>query len=146
MTLQINRPTLDALLAHLENAYPEEGAGFLLGRTENGARRVYALVEVANAREDTARHNRFLITPQDTIRAEEEADRMGLELLGVFHSHPDCPNVPSEFDRQWALPWFSYTITRVDGGAAVSTRSWRLSDDRETYHEERVEIVPGPAN
>ncbi len=146
MTLQIERSMLQTILAHLEEAYPEEGAGFLLGRSVNGVRRVTAVFSAANAREDAARNNRFLITPQDTIRAEDEADRMGLEVLGVFHSHPDCPNVPSEFDREWALPWFSYTITRVDGGKAVSTRSWRLKSDRQGYDEEHLEIVPGPAD
>jgi proteasome lid subunit RPN8/RPN11 len=145
MELQISQPALESIYRHLESAYPEEGAGFLLGTSENGVRRVTALIEVANSREDAARHNRFLITPQDTIHAEDEADRLGLEILGVFHSHPDCPNVPSEFDRQHALPWYSYTITRVDAGVAVNTRSWRLKDDRESYFEEDVEIVPDPA-
>jgi proteasome lid subunit RPN8/RPN11 len=65
---------------------------------------------------------------------------MGLDLIGVFHSHPDCPNIPSEYDREWAQPFFSYVITRVDAGRAVSLRSWKLAEDRSKYDEEEVSI------
>jgi proteasome lid subunit RPN8/RPN11 len=113
----------------------------LLGTVDGETRQVTAILPIANAREDAARHNRFLLTPQDTIRAEDEADERGLTLLGVFHSHPDCPNVPSEYDREWALPFYSYTISRVDAGKAVSIRSWRLNDDRASYSEEVVVVM-----
>jgi proteasome lid subunit RPN8/RPN11 len=140
MTLEIDQPTLTQLHAHLEATYPEEGAGFLLGA--NGvSRQVTAILPIHNAREDAARHNRFLLTPLDTARAEDEADARGLTIVGIFHSHPDCPNVPSEFDRDWALPWSSYTISRVDRGKAVSIRSWRLNDDRAGYFEEEIQVT-----
>ena len=99
------------------------------------------IIPLGNAREDEARHNRFLITPEDYLEAELAADRLGLSLIGVFHSHPDCPNVPSEYDREWAQPFFSYIITRVDEGKAVSHRSWRLMEDRTQYTEEEIEII-----
>ena len=91
-------------------------------------------------REDAARHNRFLITPEEYLKAELKAEDLGLSLIGVFHSHPDCPNVPSEYDREWAQPFFSYIITRVDDGKSVSHRSWRLVEDRTTYTEEEIKI------
>jgi len=122
--------------AHVESAYPEEGAGFLLG-VEGEVRQIVAL---PNAREDEARHNRFLITPEEYLKAELTADRLGLSLIGVFHSHPDCPNVPSEYDREWAQPFFSYIITRVDQGRVVDHRSWRLVEDRSKYEEEEIKI------
>ena len=120
--------------AYVEGAYPEEAAGFLLG-IEGEVRQILAL---SNAREDEARHNRFLITPEEYLKAELTADRLGLSLIGVFHSHPDCPNIPSEYDREWAQPFFSYIITRVDQGKAVNSRSWRLVEDRSTYEEEEI--------
>jgi proteasome lid subunit RPN8/RPN11 len=70
-----------------------------------------------------------------------KAAELGVDLIGVFHSHPDCPNVPSEFDREWAQPFFSYVITRVDEGKAVSHRSWRLAEDRSKYDEEEIEMI-----
>jgi len=122
--------------AHVEKAYPEEGAGFLIGE----ASEVRQIIALSNAREEEARHNRFLFTPEDYLQAELKAENIGLSLIGVFHSHPDCPNIPSEYDREWAQPFFSYIITRVDEGKAVNSRSWKLLEDRSKYEEEEIEI------
>ncbi len=127
---------IEEINAHVESAYPEEGAGFLIGE----GREVRQILALSNSREDGARLNRFLFTPEDYLQAEMKADGLGLSLIGVFHSHPDCPNIPSEYDREWAQPFFSYIITRVDGGKAVSSRSWRLLEDRSRYEEEEIEI------
>jgi len=136
MSIKISNEVLAGINKHVEEAYPEEGAGFLLGY-EGEVKQILAL---SNAREDEARHNRFLFTPEDYLKAELKADSLGLSLIGVFHSHPDCPNVPSEYDREWAQPFFSYIITRVDAGKAVSHRSWRLVEDRTKYDEENITI------
>lgn len=134
--LTISASLLKNIAAHLESAYPEEGAGFLLG-ADGEAREILPL---PNAREDEARHNRYLITPEDYLKAEMKAAELGIDLIGVFHSHPDCPNIPSEFDREWAQPFFSYLILRVDAGSAVSHRSWKLIEDRSKYEEEELFI------
>jgi proteasome lid subunit RPN8/RPN11 len=128
---------IEQINVHVEKAYPEEGAGFLVG--DEGE--VKEILPLSNAREDDARHNRFLITPEEYLKAELKADGLGLSLIGVFHSHPDCPNVPSEYDREWAQPFFSYIITRVDEGKAVSHRSWRLAEDRSKYDEEEIKFA-----
>ena len=127
---------IEQMNAHVEKAYPEEGAGFLIGE----AGEVKEILALSNSREDGARHNRFLFTPEDYLQAELKAESLGLSLIGVFHSHPDSPNVPSEYDREWAQPFFSYIITRVDNGKAVSSRSWRLAEDRSGYEEEEVQV------
>ena len=139
--LSVSSQLIERINEHVQKAYPEEGAGFLIGEEGN----VKEILELPNAREDAARHNRFLITPEDYLKAELTADKLGLSLIGVFHSHPDCPNVPSEYDREWAQPFFSYIITRVDGqdgvGKATSDLSWRLEDDRLAYHAEEIFIA-----
>jgi proteasome lid subunit RPN8/RPN11 len=142
MLIEIAAPLLKELHAHVESAYPGEGAGFLLGHATDDDRVVAAILKLDNTREEAARHNRFLLTPANYALGEDEADRSGLTLLGVFHSHPDCPNIPSEYDREWAMPWFSYIITRVNDGKAVSDRSWRLLEDRGAYEEENILISP----
>jgi proteasome lid subunit RPN8/RPN11 len=134
--LILPKELIDEINAHVESAYPEEGAGFLLG----GAGEVKQIFPLPNAREDAARRNRYLITPEDYMKAEMKAAELGVDLIGVFHSHPDCPNVPSEYDREWAQPFFSYVITRVDEGKAVSHRSWKLAEDRSKYDEEELTI------
>lgn len=139
MILRLSKDVLTQIHAHGEQAYPEEGAGFLLGADES-ERMVQALFPLSNSREDAARHNRYLIAPEDYLKAEMEADRLGLSLIGVFHSHPDHPNRPSEFDREWAQPFFSYVITSVQSGKAVESRSWRLTEDRSQFVEEEIRI------
>jgi proteasome lid subunit RPN8/RPN11 len=140
MALHLSPEILAAIRAGGEAAYPEEGAGLLLGRDADGRRVALAVFHLPNAREDAARHNRYLITPRDMLRGEQEALRQGLDVIGVFHSHPDHPDQPSEFDREWALPWYSYVITSVRQGQAVSSRSWRLRDDRAAFTEEAITI------
>ena len=136
MSLKIKSELVERINKHIEAAYPGEGAGFLLGTDGD----VNEVLPLDNAREEEARHNRFLITPEDYLKAELKAAGLGVDLIGVFHSHPDCPNVPSEYDREWAQPYFSYIISRVDQGKTVSHRSWRLVEDRSKYDEEEIEI------
>ncbi|MCH7663833.1 MAG: M67 family metallopeptidase, partial [Chloroflexi bacterium] len=86
------------------------------------------------------RHNRYLITPQDMLRGEQEAESLGLDVIGVFHSHPDHPNKPSEYDLELALPWFSYVITSVENDQSADSRSWRLTDNRLKFVEEKINL------
>lgn len=138
MSLYINTNLLAQIQAHGVAAYPEEGAGFLLGRANGADRQVISLLPAENRREADARQNRYLLGPETLRQAEDTAARLGLDLIGVFHSHPDHPAQPSEFDREWALPFFSYVITSVAAGKAAATRSWRLRDDRTQFDEEII--------
>jgi proteasome lid subunit RPN8/RPN11 len=141
LRLHLSAELLSQIHAHGEAAYPEEGAGFLLGKA-NGENRMGTLIlPASNVREDAARQNRYQITPQENLKAEQLAAARGLDVIGIFHSHPDHPNQPSDFDREWALPWYSYLITSVNIGKAVETRSWRLSDDRSKYSEEKIVVM-----
>jgi proteasome lid subunit RPN8/RPN11 len=137
--LEIAPDLVEKIQNNGEKAYPEEGAGFLIG-VDGEVRRVLSLLALPNARESAARHNRYILTPQDYLSGEEEADRLKLILLGVFHSHPDHPNQPSNYDREWAQPFFSYVITSVEAGKAGASRSWRLLEDRSAFLEEPVRI------
>ena len=141
MILFIPQEILTRIHQHGEQAYPEEGAGLLLGETKGNEQQVSEIVSLTNEREEDARRNRYQLSPQDYLMGEELAERMGLDVLGVFHSHPDHPNQPSEFDRQWAWPNFSYLITSVVQGVAVESRSWRLNEDRANFSEEKVEVI-----
>jgi proteasome lid subunit RPN8/RPN11 len=140
MSLILLKNILTAIHQHGEKAYPEEGAGLMLGKATGTEKVVQTILPLANTREDAARHNRYLLNPQDYLRGELEAARMGVDVLGVFHSHPDHPNQPSEFDREWAMPWFSYLITSVQAGRAVASCSWLLAEDRSAFTEEIIEV------
>ena len=140
MTLIIPQVVLDRIHLHGEQAYPEEGAGLMLGEIKGQSHQVSEIIPLENVREAGARYDRYQLSPQDYLMGEEEADRLGLEMVGVFHSHPDHPNLPSEFDRQWAWPNFSYLITSVVEGTAVDSRSWRLNEDRASFSEEELQV------
>lgn len=140
MTIAIPREILNKIHAHGQQAYPEEGAGLLLGHSNGDRRQVSGILELANSREDGARRNRYLFSPQDYLWGEEQAEQQGLEVLGVFHSHPDAPNRPSDYDREWAWPSFSYVITSVQDGRPVESRAWLLAGDRSGFQEEPIEI------
>ena len=140
MSLEISTEVLRQIHRHGESAYPEEGAGLLLGNDSGKTRTVQAILDLPNTREDQARRNRYLLSAEDYLSGEAEADRLGLEVLGVFHSHPDHPNRPSEFDREWAWPHYSYIITSVWSGRAIESRAWRLTDDRQAFVEEPIAV------
>lgn len=142
MKIIIPEDILKQIHNHGENAYPEEGAGLMLGSVQNGDREVKDLLLLDNAREDGARHNRYLITAEDMLRGEREAECRDLSILGIFHSHPDHPNQPSDFDRDHALPWYSYLITRIEKGQALESRCWRLMEDRSGFEPEEIYVAP----
>lgn len=145
MTIIIPSHLLNDIYANGEASYPEESAGLLLGESivtdAKSHKQVLAILPLTNAREDEARHNRYLITPQDMLHGEQEAMKRGMDVIGVYHSHPDHPDQPSEFDREWALPWFSYLITSIQSGKAAKCRSWLLNDNRISFSEETIDIA-----
>ncbi|HSR47441.1 MAG TPA: M67 family metallopeptidase [Anaerolineales bacterium] len=145
MTLRMDPETARAVHAIAEAAYPAEGAGLLLGRLhDDGVRRVTAILPLENRWEAGEQTRRYRLDPIDLLEAEDEAERSGLTILGVFHSHPDHPARPSAFDLDRALPFYSYLITSVESGVARESRSWRLRDDRGAFIEETVLAESGP--
>ena len=146
MSLQIEPATLDEIRRHGAEAYPEECCGVMIGTVvEAGISRVLRLVAAENTREDAARHNRYLIEPRTILRCQREARGSGHDIVGYYHSHPDHPARPSDFDREHAWPGTSYVIVAVEDGHAVDVRSWRLTDDRSAFEEEPVLAVALPA-
>jgi proteasome lid subunit RPN8/RPN11 len=127
---------------HGAKDYPNECCGAMLGTDQDAAgREVRSLFPLVNRRDDSPR-NRFSITPEDFRAAEKAASERGLDLLGWYHSHPDHPARPSEFDREHAWPWYSYVIVSVDGGVPSDLTSWQLDDDRSKFQPEVV-VVDG---
>lgn len=126
--------------AHGVETYPHECCGAMLGRDGDGWREVAELLPLANRRDDSPR-NRFEVTPDDVRLAEKTAREKKLELIGWYHSHPDAPARPSDYDRNHAWPWYSYVIVSVQKGLPADMTSWRLHDDREAYDPEAIETV-----
>jgi len=123
-------------------AYPDECCGILFGSEEDGGHAVKALKPIKNARESGERYHRFLITAEDMMQAELEARKLGLEIVGFCHSHPDHPAVPSDYDRDHALPFYHYIILRVAKGKPEEMTDWRLRLSREAFDSDELKIEP----
>ncbi|MCL1958997.1 MAG: M67 family metallopeptidase [Spirochaetes bacterium] len=120
-----------------ETAYPNECCGVLIGEIDNaGVKIVKRTLTINNAREDGEQYHRFLITPEDMLRAEQTARAMKFDVIGFYHSHPDHPSAPSGYDKDHALPFYSYVIVSVDNGKAQVLTSWELTDDRINFVQE----------
>lgn len=134
--LILHEKVREEIIADALAAFPDECCGFLFGKEEGEERIVTAMQVVINAKEGDKRR-RFAIAPKDYLRAEMFADNNGLQLLGVYHSHPNHPAVPSEHDRVAAQPYFSYIIVSIIDNEWNSTHSWRLNGEQQ-FEEEQV--------
>ena len=147
LPLKLSRELYDRLRAHGEETYPHECCGILLGQARETALEVADLMRAGNTRTDSA-HNRYHIDPRELIAAQREGRRLGLDIVGFYHSHPDHPAMWSATDFAEAH-WFgcAYIITAVDGdkrtGQATLTNSFLLTgtgEDDKAFHQQRVDV------
>src|SRR5690606_29153121 len=136
MHVRIEAGLQQRIFGEMEASYPNEGGGFLLGHVQGNDVHVVDIVSVENVFPAEEQFHRYAMTPQDWARLEDEADARGLTLVGYYHSHPDSPAIPSVYDRDHALPNFTYIITSVQDAAApraVEMKVWRLRPDRSQF-------------
>jgi proteasome lid subunit RPN8/RPN11 len=126
ITVRVN----DAIRRHGEQTYPHECCGALVGRSDG----ITDVVALPNTTEEGPRR-RFLVRPSDYRLAEQRALELGGELLGFYHSHPDHPAKPSQYDLDHAWPTFAYVIVAVAAGASQDMTVWFLKDDRSIFEE-----------
>ena len=156
MALKIGLQGIDSIRQHGTRDYPNECCGILLGTANGNEKQVREVVSLKNLRTDPqaaqkllplaspgqeSERNRFLIDPREQIRVEKEARTRGLEVVGFYHSHPDHPARPSKYDREHAWPWYSYIILSVAQGEPADLTSWVLTEDRERFDPEVVEVT-----
>lgn len=134
MSLTLTDDVIGAIRAHGRETYPHECCGALIGR-DGRVTETYALPNTT----DEGPRRRFLVRPHDYQAAETRAAAAGGELLGFYHSHPDHPAEPSQYDLDHAWPFFSYAIVSVRAGEPGELRSWRLREDRSRFDEETVQ-------
>jgi proteasome lid subunit RPN8/RPN11 len=130
----------DLMLKDAVQAFPDECCGFLFGEEDSEGNRSITGIQVVNNAKEGDKRRRFVIAPLDYMRAEQYAEENNLLLLGVYHSHPNHPAIPSEHDRVAAQPYFSYVIISVLEGKIGPVRSWRLNDEVQ-FEEETVQTT-----
>jgi len=136
--ITISENQLNEIRGHGIRDYPYECCGLLLGRYQADGKVVTETYPISNAREESAKRNRFLITPEELMRGEQYARARDLEIVGFYHSHPDSPAAPSQYDLDHAWPFFSYIIVSVRAGKPEAMTSWRLREDRSAFDPERL--------
>lgn len=133
--LRINNTLLQEIIANVEHI-PDESCGFLFGHDMYGDRTLTKTMASKNVTQGE-RHREFEIAPLDYLNAERFAEQNNLDLVGIYHSHPNCPAIPSERDRLWAQPYLSYVIVSVMNSKYADIRSWRLTEDFQ-FEEENI--------
>ena len=143
--INLTHDIIDQFKKHGESDYPHECCGFILGNFAEQDSTGTEYLPAANTKEEN-RERRFLIDPMAYQKAEDEADKRGLSVISIVHSHPDHPDEPSDFDRDHAWPGFSYIIISVQNGKSISYKSWQLHSDRKFFIEENINIIKEEKN
>ena len=141
MNVRLSADLQRKIFEQMEASYPNEGGGFLFGEVADSDITILDIIEVANTFAEEEQYHRYAMKPQDWMRLEDEADERGLSLVGYYHSHPDSPAIPSEYDREHALPNFVYLITAVMMAKATDMRVWRLQPDRSGFDSGALAIT-----
>ena len=136
--IRIDPAAWNDMVAHARAAYPNECCGAMLGAVEEGAKSVRAAFALENAYPG-AQRERYELRPQDLLAAEKAARGRGLDLVGIYHSHPDCGAYFSETDLKNSCPWYSFVVLSIRKGEFDHANSW-LPDPEQT-HAEQEELV-----
>ncbi|MBN3907053.1 MAG: M67 family metallopeptidase [Nostoc sp. NMS1] len=150
--IRLSQEQLQTIRAHAEKTYPEECCGIILGYLASESKIVVEVMPTENAwnteasaeflgeRTAESKRRQYAIAPEVMLKTQKEARHRSLNIIGIFHSHPDYPAIPSECDRLYAWQGYSYIIVTVQNGKAGELRSWSL-DDCHQFQAEAIENI-----
>ncbi len=154
MIILLTSDHVQSILCHAEQTYPQECCGLLLGihQSVDGAETnvVQDVYPTPNVWEDSlskveqsddsiaTAHRRYRIAPTAMLQAQQQARAKALDVIGIYHSHPNAPAIPSEWDRAWAWPQYSYVIVSLKDGVAKDLKSWSLNADQDFLAEKVI--------
>ena len=134
--LKLPKPVSCQLRSWAREAYPMETCGVLIGRQTDSQVRIHRAMLARNDATERA-HDRYQLNGEDLLAADRAAEAEGLEIVGIWHTHPDHPARPSEADQLGAWGGWSYLILSITAGRAAELRAWRLVEDR--FEEETIQ-------
>ena len=145
MTIEIPKAVLQAIQDHAREAYPEECCGFLIGHS-SAPRRVVESRRARNVATEN-RSRRYMVDPLELLRVDDDVRKKNLDLIGIYHSHPDHPAAPSEYDRSRAASWLSYVIASIVDQHPKDVTAWQFDEAPDRSDPKRLSIVePRPAS
>ena len=136
--LRIPKPLIEQVHAHMEETYPHEACGLIIGMMGK-EKVVQAFRACTNLNKERA-EDRYELDPKDMLLAQREFENGPWDIIGIYHSHPDHPSRPSQFDTDHAWPGYSYIIASVEKGSVAKMQSWELNETEGAFREETVEI------
>ncbi len=136
--LIIPNSLLELIKSHAVSDYPNECSGLIIG--DYAGRTATKLFPAKNVHTETTR-TRYQIDPKEYLQVEKQARAEGHDVIGIYHSHPDVPAQPSEYDRDHAWPSYFYIIVSVVHGRMDHVRAWALRDDRSGFDEEKLQVL-----
>ena len=126
------------MVSHAENTFPNECCGAMIGRIDGDVKQV-TLAEVIENAYTGAQGARYELRPEDLLAADKKARAAGLDLIGIFHSHPDCDAYFSKTDLENSCPWYSFVVLSVKGGKFDHANSFL--PNAEQTHAEKEELI-----
>jgi len=136
--IRIEREAWDKMVAHAQDTYPNECCGAMLGMIDGERKNVSVAIELDNAF-DGGQEERYELRPEDLLQADREARRQGMDLIGIFHSHPDCDAYFSETDLKNSCPWYSFVVLSVKRGAFDHANSFLPNAEQTAAEKEEFE-------
>lgn len=140
--IRIPKGVFEDMLTHVKEGYPDECCGALLGLVAKdfaGTKTVEDSFILTNINTERST-DRYDVDPRELLKVEKEASKRGLAVVGYYHSHPDHPDEPSEFDRERAWPDYSYVIIAVEKGTNIKVRSWEFTEMEAPFEEEPLRV------
>ncbi len=135
--IRIEKAPWGEMLSHALSAYPDECCGAMIGRIEDGLKVVSLAVPLENATAAEKRV-RYELRPEDLLQADRHARDANLELIGIYHSHPDCDAYFSTTDLKNSCPWYSFVVLSIKDSRFSHACSWLPNDDQTRADKEEL--------
>lgn len=125
------------MVAHAQSTYPNECCGAMLGRVDGVEKEVLIAMRLENSSSGSQRA-RYELRPEDLLAADKEARRQGLDLIGIYHSHPDCDAYFSKTDLENSCPWYSFIVLSIQKGEFDHANSWLPNAEQTQAEKEEL--------
>ncbi|MEZ5354448.1 MAG: M67 family metallopeptidase [Bryobacteraceae bacterium] len=135
--IRIEQPAWDVMVSHAKATFPNECCGAMIGSIDGDQKTVKVAVAIENAFEGS-QAERYELRPEDLLQADREARRQGMDLIGIFHSHPDCDAYFSETDLKNSCPWYSFVVLSIQKGEFHHANSFLPNADQTAADKEEL--------
>jgi proteasome lid subunit RPN8/RPN11 len=135
--IKINPAAWETMVAHAQATFPDECCGVMIGKIDDSGKHVTSAIALENAYKGK-QEDRYEIRPEDLLAADKNARAKGQDLIGIFHSHPDCDAYFSKTDLENSCPWYSFVVLSIKGGKFDHANSFLPNADQTVAEKEEL--------